>query len=170
MSLLRTAIARVGRVQIPAQAVRQQSLSSPRVARAFVPKLQQTRSYASKKKSKHAESTEDTQSDAFVPGSQRIAGGEVYFKAEESMKNTLEHFRKEVSGLETRASGRVTTGLLAPVRVKLPGHDSKGVRLEEVATVGIRDGTTLIVTVFEEHVSIFVKAFCMLPHAESSRL
>ena len=32
--------------------------------------------------------------------------------------------------------------------------DGKGVRLEEVATVGVRDGTTLMVTAFEERVSL----------------
>ncbi|KAI0342299.1 ribosome recycling factor, partial [Trametopsis cervina] len=115
----------------------------------------QTRSYASKKKSKHAEATSDPKTaEAFIPGSQRIAGGEVYHKAESSMKSIVDRFHKEVSSLETRASGRVTTALLAPVRVKLPNHsdaDGKGIRLEEVATVGVRDGTTLIVTVFEEH-------------------
>ncbi|KAI0089539.1 ribosome recycling factor domain-containing protein [Irpex rosettiformis] len=147
MSFLRSAVSRVGRAQLQAQLTRQTPSLSPCILRTAAPGAQQTRFYASKKKSKHAESTEE----AFVPGSQRIAAGESYVKAEESMKSTVERFRKEVSGLETRASGRVTTGLLAPVRVKLPDGDSKGVRLEEVATVGVRDGTTLIVTVFEEH-------------------
>lgn len=148
MSFFRIAFTRVGLAHLRAQPalthqVHPQALFTPQI-----------RSYASKKKSKHVESTEDPKSEAFIPGSQRIAAGEVYHKAEDSMNGVAEWFRKEVSGLETRASGRVTTGLLAPVRVKLPSHDSKGVRLEEVATVGVREGTTLIVTVFEEHVRI----------------
>ncbi|KAI0689575.1 ribosome recycling factor domain-containing protein [Cytidiella melzeri] len=147
MSLLKAAIARVGRVQ-PTSALARQVLHLHPLPLAVL----QTRPYASKKKSKHAEPAEDPHPEAFVPASQRIAAGEVYHKAEESMKSSVERFRKEVSSLETRASGRVTTGLLAPVRVKLPtSSDSKGVRLEEVATVGVRDGTTLVVTVFEEH-------------------
>lgn len=56
--------------------------------------------------------------------------------------------------METRASGRVTPQLLAPVRVKYGGESADGVRLEEVATVGVRDGSTLIVTVFETDVSV----------------
>ena len=70
------------------------------------------------------------------------------------MQGVLEWFRKEVAALETRATGRVTPALLAPVRVKLPDSaDTRGVRLEELATVGVKEGTTLLVTVFEEHVS-----------------
>ena len=34
------------------------------------------------------------------------------------------------------------------------GADGKGVRLEEIATVGVKEGTTLLITVFEEHVSV----------------
>ena len=55
-----------------------------------------------------------------------------------------------------RASGRVTPAVLAPVRVTVPenkGGDGRPHRLEELATVGVREGTTLLVTVFDEHVS-----------------
>lgn len=145
MSLLRTALTRVSRVHV----------RPPHLLRyVWIPPSSSvpTRSYASKKRSKHVESTEEPSPEAFVPGSQRIAAGEVYHKAEEHMKSSSDRFRKEVSSLETRASGRVTTNLLAPVRVQLPDHDGRGVRLEEVATVGVRDGTTLVVTVFEDHV------------------
>lgn len=71
------------------------------------------------------------------------------------MSAAVEWYRKEVAGLETRASGRVTPALLSPVRIELPGR-SKGkdlAKLEDVATVGVRDGSTLVITVFEEHVS-----------------
>ncbi|KIP09917.1 hypothetical protein PHLGIDRAFT_66624 [Phlebiopsis gigantea 11061_1 CR5-6] len=85
----------------------------------------------------------------FVPASQRISAGDVYFKAEDGMKAVVDRYRKDLAALDARASGRVTPGMLAPVRVALPGQDAK-VKLEEVATVGVRDGTTLVVTVFEE--------------------
>lgn len=92
--------------------------------------------------------------DDLIPASQRIVASEEYKKAEGKMQTALEWFRKEVAGLETRATGRVTPALLSPVRVKVPGAaDARGVRLEEVATVGVKEGTTLLVTVFEEHVS-----------------
>jgi hypothetical protein len=108
------------------------------------------RSYASKSKATKSTAT-------LVPGSQQRltdeAAIEEYEKAEKKMQAAVDWYRKEVAGLETRASGRVTPSLLATVRIELP--DSKGelFRLEDVATVGVREGTTLLVTVFEEHVS-----------------
>ena len=60
--------------------------------------------------------------DALVPGSQRIVQSEEYVKAEGKMKATLDFFRKEVAALEMRASGRVTPAVLAPVRVHVPSH------------------------------------------------
>lgn len=105
-----------------------------------------------KKPFKHATAT-----DSLVPGSQRILAGEEYMKAEGKMKAIVEKYRKEVAGLETRAVGRVTPDMLHPVRVMLPhnqGLDGKGVRLEEIATVGVKEGTALLITVFEEHVSV----------------
>lgn len=131
----------------------------------------QTRSYASKKDKKDKKRDKSSSSDAervikesrrtidtnsLVPGSQRILAGDEYFKAEEKMKSILDRFKKDVSELETRASGRVTPTVLAPVRVVLPHSEGRGVRLEEVATVGVREGSTLIVTVFEDSVSRFV--------------
>lgn len=133
----------------------------------------QTRHYASKKDNKKdskkdkkrdnknddtnptspRESRRTVNTDTLIPGSKRILAGEEYFKAEEKMKGVLDRFKKEVAELETRASGRVTPAVLAPVRVVLPHSEGKGVRLEEVATVGVREGTTLIITVFEESVS-----------------
>ncbi|EMD34806.1 hypothetical protein CERSUDRAFT_54801 [Gelatoporia subvermispora B] len=69
------------------------------------------------------------------------------------MQAYVDKFRKDVATLEQRANGRVTPAMLSPVRVAVPEYESadgRGVKLEEVATVGVRDGTTLIVTVFEE--------------------
>lgn len=110
------------------------------------------RPYASKAKATKSTAT-------LIPGSQQKltdeSSIEEYGKAEKKMQAAVEWYRKEVIGLETRASGRVTPALLAPVRVELP--DSKGelLKLEDVATVGVREGSTLLVTVFEEHVNTF---------------
>ena len=91
-----------------------------------------------------------------VPGSKQPiineAAREEYSKAEATMRTAIEWFRKECATAESRASGRVTPALLAPVRVKQPGA-THAVGLEQIATVGVRDGTTLIVTVFDESVS-----------------
>ena len=101
--------------------------------------------------------------DEFIPGSQRIAAGEEYTKAEGKMKASVEYFRREVATLDMRASGRVTPAILSPVRVQVPDQiDGKGLRLEEIATVGVKEGTTLIVTVFEEHVSFFCRPYLHL--------
>ncbi|KAK7451056.1 hypothetical protein VKT23_012731 [Stygiomarasmius scandens] len=103
----------------------------------------QTRTYAKK-----AKPTAN-----LIPGSQQPitdeAAREEYKKCEEKMKAAIDWFRKECASVETRASGRVTPALLAPVKVRLPDVDQH-FRLEEVATVGVKDGSLLLVTVFEE--------------------
>ena len=66
------------------------------------------------------------------------------------MKAAVDWFRKDCASAEARASGRVTPQLLSPVRVKIEGGEY---RLEEVATVGVREGSTLLVTLFDESVS-----------------
>ena len=91
-----------------------------------------------------------------VPGSKMPITDEVareeYSKTEIKMQAALEWFRKDCAEGEARASGRVTPALLTPVRVKLP--DSEALfRLDELATVGVRDGSTLIITLFDEDVS-----------------
>ena len=95
--------------------------------------------------------------DELVPASQRVVSSAEYRATEAKMQAATEWFRKEAAALETRATGRVTPAVLAPVRVRAGAAGEaagKGVRLEEVATVGVREGTTLLVTVFEEHVSL----------------
>ena len=99
------------------------------------------------------------------PGSQQVvtdpAAQEELVRAEAKMVASVEWFRREVAQLEARASGRVTPRLLDPVRVVLPdgsprrekGEDAR-VRLEELATVGVRDGSSLVVTVFDSQVSL----------------
>lgn len=116
------------------------------------------RTYASKRHDKEVRVKHNpiVATDALVPGSQQKAAGAEYARAEEKMKGAVDRFRKEVATLEVRASGRVTPAILAPVRVTVPenkGGDGLPRRLDELATVGVREGTTLLVTVFDEHVS-----------------
>lgn len=104
------------------------------------------RAYASK-------GTKSTAS--LIPGSKQPitdpAAREEYAKADEKMKATVEWYRKDCVTAETRASGRITPAILDPVRVTLPGSE-KQYRLDELATVGVRDGSTLLITVFDEYV------------------
>ena len=60
--------------------------------------------------------------------------------------------------MEARGMGRVSPDILKPVRVALPGASEGGAPtpLLDIATVGIRDGTTLLVTAFEENVSLSI--------------
>lgn len=92
-----------------------------------------------------------------VSGSQRVLGGEdqaEYERTEERMSVAIDWFRREVAGMEARGAGRVTPDVLKPVRVTLPGaSDATPVSLQDIATVGVRDGTTLVVTAFEDSVS-----------------
>lgn len=185
MSLARTALARslrlsthththgLGPLQRPPCRL---SLPLPALA-----ELQSVRTYASKKnKSKGggnkdrddhvdedqpaATSKKSNSTENLVPLSEKIAAGEVYFKAEDSMKTTRDWFRKEVAAMETRANGRVTPAILAPVRVTVGG---KPARLEDIATVGVREGTTLLISVFEEQVSSRLRCSCAAGgHAE----
>ncbi|KIK70116.1 hypothetical protein GYMLUDRAFT_187719 [Collybiopsis luxurians FD-317 M1] len=88
-----------------------------------------------------------------VPGSQQPitdpAAKEEYAKAEQRMAAAVEWFRKECAAVEARASGRVTPAVLSPVRVTFPKNDQT-FRLEEISTVGVRNGSELLITVFEE--------------------
>lgn len=164
--------------------VRQRVMFTPTASALSTSILLYTRSYASKSK-KHNSSKDQPKetkaqlksskfdgqkhgtvtTDQLLPGSQlRIpesALGE-YQKCEERMVAAVEWYRKEVAKMENRASGRVTPEILAPVLVKIPGRGANGVRIEEVATVGVKDGSVLIVTVFEDSVSIrFAFIRCM---------
>ncbi|CAL1709042.1 unnamed protein product [Somion occarium] len=128
--------------------------------------LSQVRHYAKKNKRDldvedvKGKSKQNIATDTLVPGSQRILADPNYVQCEEKMKGASEKFRKDVAAFETRASGRITPAVLAPVRVMLPdnkGPDGKGVHLEELATVGVRDGTTLLVTAFEERTLKYIE-------------
>jgi len=73
-------------------------------------------------------------------------------QAEEKMKSAVDHFVKELGTLETRASGRVNPSLLDPIRV--PSADGgRKLKLSEVATVGVKEGQTLVITLFDDKVS-----------------
>ncbi|KIY48444.1 ribosome recycling factor [Fistulina hepatica ATCC 64428] len=63
------------------------------------------------------------------------------------MKGPVDYFRKECSLVEVRASGRVMPAVLDPVRVKMGNAVS---RLHDLATIGVRDGSMLLVTLFDE--------------------
>ncbi|KAI0795404.1 ribosome recycling factor domain-containing protein [Abortiporus biennis] len=94
--------------------------------------------------------------DSLVPASQLITSRPDYVEAKKTMETVTDKFRKEVAIYETRASGRITPAMLAPVRVTLHQHPTLSgnptkLKLEEIATVGVKDGTTLVVTVFDEH-------------------
>jgi ribosome recycling factor len=90
-----------------------------------------------------------------VPGSQQPITDEAaraeYAKTEEKMKAVVEWYRKECAEVETRSSGRVTPNILSPVRVLLP-NDPHEYKLEDLATVGVKDGSLLLVTLFQEEV------------------
>lgn len=85
---------------------------------------------------------------------------EEYEKTEKKMSQAVDWFRREVANAETRATGRVTPQILSPVTVSVPSRKGETLRLEEVATVGVREGSTLLVTVFEEAVSHVRMLFC----------
>ncbi|KAF8156637.1 ribosome recycling factor domain-containing protein [Crassisporium funariophilum] len=129
------------------------------------------RGYATKNKAKSTAS--------FVPGSQQPITDEAarleYTKAEDAMKTSVEWFRKECAASESRALGRVTPALLSPVRVKLPDNP-QSVKLEELATVGVREGSTLLITLFDEHTVKHVEAALyesgipgVVPHRHDNR-
>lgn len=96
--------------------------------------------------------------DSLVPRSQLIlesaASRALHDDVDGKMSALVEGFQMEVAQARRRAQGAVTPDVLGPVRVALPGT-SKRVGLEEVATVGVRDGTVLVVTVFDEEVRVF---------------
>ncbi|KAG1852260.1 hypothetical protein DFJ58DRAFT_661291, partial [Suillus subalutaceus] len=95
-----------------------------------------------------------------------------YEKYGAKMSSAVERYRKEIAGLETCASGRITPALLSPVRIELPGKGENLVKLEEAATIGARDGPTLIIMVFGEHNTVALYAANILnnfPQRQDSR-
>ena len=148
----RAAVPHPGRLALPCRI----SVNQTQV-REYAKKNKRDRDFDDEEDVKPGKGKGKVSTDKLIPGSQAIHGDPIYVQCEDKMKGISEKFRKDVAAYETRASGRITPAILAPVRVVLPenkGADGKGVRLEEVATVGVRDGTTLMVTAFEERVSL----------------
>ncbi|KAJ3999885.1 ribosome recycling factor domain-containing protein [Lentinula boryana] len=114
-----------------------------------------TRAYA--KAGKGAKSTA-----SLVPRSKQPitdpAAQEEYANAERKMTAAVDWLRKECASIETRANGRVTPDLLSSVRVKFP-KDDHAFKLEEISTVGVRNASELVITVFEEEVGQFPLSF-----------
>ncbi|CAE7209874.1 unnamed protein product [Rhizoctonia solani] len=75
---------------------------------------------------------------------------EVIGQASRKMDTTLEWFKRELAQMESRVSGRVVPSLLDPVRVKLKDSGGVAIRLDQVSTVGVRDGNVLVITLFDE--------------------
>lgn len=128
--------------------------------------------------SKRARTRDPIATTSLTPGSQQTltdpTAREEFARADTKMASRVEWLRREVSLLEARASGRVTPQLLAPVRVSVSSvgpsaatsassEAKKGARLEELAYVGVRDGTTLIVTVFDPQVSVLLLLLLLCP-------
>jgi ribosome recycling factor len=107
------------------------------------------RGYASKNKIK-VKSTS-----TLVPGSKQPitdpAAQQEYDKADKAMSASVAWFKKECAVLETRASGYARPGMISSVRVKIP--EQPDMRLEELATIGVREGTTFLVTLYDPQVS-----------------
>ena len=101
-----------------------------------------------------------------VPGSEQVLSGEAaeeFARSESRMGQAIDWFKREVAQLEMQGAGRVTPDILRPVRVQLPGtSESEACALTDVATVGVREGTTLLVTVFAEDVCFFSYSFLFL--------
>ncbi|KEP54085.1 ribosome-recycling factor [Rhizoctonia solani 123E] len=75
---------------------------------------------------------------------------EVINQANHKMDTTIEWFKREIAQMESRVSGRVVPSLLDPVRVKLKEAGGTAVRLDQVSTVGVREGNILVITLFDE--------------------
>ncbi|KAJ3847545.1 ribosome recycling factor domain-containing protein [Lentinula lateritia] len=74
---------------------------------------------------------------------------EEFASAEQKMTAAVDWFRRECASIATRANGRVTPDLLSSVRVRFP-KDEHAFKLEEISTVGVRNASELVITVFEE--------------------
>jgi ribosome recycling factor len=163
MSMLRAAAAARSSLR---SAVLSKSISVAARPASLSPRiLLQCRTYATKKQ-KEAKAAKGSTS-KLVPGSKLVSSDpaviEEYEKTEKKMQAAVDWFRREVANHETRATGRVTPALLSPVTVSIPSRKGETVRLEEVATVGVREGSTLLVTVFEEAVSKPATVFALAP-------
>ncbi|KAJ6590534.1 ribosome recycling factor domain-containing protein [Mycena vulgaris] len=150
MSVLRQAALRASNLCLR-RAACARDFTIPLAWRVSQPPGAARRGYASKK----IQSTAD-----LVPGSKQPITDETaraeYAKTDEKMKSAVDWYRKECAAIESRATGRITPAMLDPVRVTLP-DSNRDFRLDEVATVGVRDGSTLLITIFEEDTMKYVE-------------
>ena len=97
----------------------------------------------------------------YVPGSLMPHGAEYDQEekhADQKMNASIRWLKEQAKHVEVRCSGRVVPDVLDGVKVSVPvdpenkseGHMEVG--LKDIATVGVKNGTILVVTVFEEHV------------------
>ena len=120
----------------------------------------QTRSYAKSKRGKVDEDEGDALvrklkggSQKLVPTSQNAHGDEFQEEKrslDEKMAASVRWFKAQVVLTETRTSGRATPTMLDSVRVELPDVPSQ--KLADVATVGVKDLSTLFITAYEAEV------------------
>jgi hypothetical protein len=128
----------------------------------------QARAYAKSKRKKGDEDEDDAlvrkmkggSTQKLVPTSQNTHGDE--FEEEKrnldgKMTASVKWFKAQAALTETRTSGRVTPTMLDSVRVELP--DTPPQKLAEVATVGVKDLSTLLVTAYEAEVWLVVCHF-----------
>ncbi|KDQ60259.1 hypothetical protein JAAARDRAFT_32640 [Jaapia argillacea MUCL 33604] len=195
MSLFRHALTRTRSLPPPPPLLSLLSTSStplhPFQTRSFASKHSKKDKDYSHKKSKHNDDDDETphrdidepsshskhrahqliSTDSLIPASQSFHATRAYVSTQTGMTTVLDWFKKEVAGMESRSSGRVVPSLLDPVRVSLKGAEGK-VRLDEVATVGVKDGSMLLVTVFEEDTLKAVESAiydAKLPHITPQR-
>lgn len=104
----------------------------------------------------------------FVPSSALPHGPEYDAErraADEKLQASLRWLKEQARSVEIRSSGRVVPDVLDGVKVLIENEDgSQGnfeVGLREVATVGVKNGNVLVVTVFEEHVGYYLFIFLL---------
>lgn len=95
----------------------------------------------------------DESAPAKEPASE-ISFSDVLAATESKMTTSVDWYTKHIGALESRGNGRVTPALVDSVRVS--GTDESGAevvyKLRDIATIGVKEGSTLMVTVFEESV------------------
>lgn len=121
----------------------------------------QTRTYAKSKRRTVDEDEGDAPgrkvkggpTEKLVPTSQNTHGDEFQEEKrnlDEKMAASVRWFKAQATLTETRTSGRAMPTMLDSVRVELP--DMPPQKLVDVATVGVKDLSTLLITAYEAEV------------------
>jgi hypothetical protein len=95
----------------------------------------------------------DGSTQKLVPTSKNAHGDEFQEEKrnlDEKMAASVRWFKAQVALTEIRTSGRATPTMLDSVRVEIPDMPSQ--KLAEVATVGVKDLSTLLITAYETEV------------------